>query len=128
MERKLYRHKIKGLDRVITVHEDLISIEIIDLMGLPFISSDTYSSLYKSFLDLIELESCIIVHESVYNDYFYLKSLNYYLEPGNDTITLYTDRSNLITSKSGSTRVASEFDVFRLKEFISNIFYGATVL
>lgn len=125
MERKLYYHKHKGVQRTISVDKEFINIEIFNLEGLPEVDTNVYSNLLKSFIDLIELEDHVSIHNSKYNVYFKLETFNYYIEPGNDMVTLYTNKSNLI---GDGTRLASEVEIDDLKSHIIKIFYGTTLL
>lgn len=125
MERKLYYHKHKGVQRTISVDKEFINIEIFNLEGLPEVDTNVYSNLLKSFIDLIELEDHVSIHNSKYNVYFKLETFNYYIEPGNDMVTLYTNNSNLI---GDGTRLASEVEIDDLKSHIIKIFYGTTLL
>lgn len=125
MERKLYYHKHKGVQRTISVDKEFINIEIFNLEGLPEVDTNVYSNLLKSFIDLIELEDHVSIHNSKYNVYFKLETFNYYIEPGNDMVILYTNNSNLI---GDGTRLASEVEIDDLKSHIIKIFYGTTLL
>lgn len=125
MERKLYYHKHKGVQRTISVDKEFINIEIFNLEGLPEVDTNVYSNLLKSFIDLIELEDHVSIHNSKYNVYFKLETFNYYIEPGNDMVILYTNNSNLI---GYGTRLASEVEIDDLKSHIIKIFYGTTLL
>ena len=64
MERKLYYHKHKGVQRTISVDKEFINIEIFNLEGLPEVDTNVYSNLLKSFIDLIELEDHVSIHNS----------------------------------------------------------------
>lgn len=125
MEHKLYYHKHKGVQRTISVDKEFINIEIFNLEGLPEVDAKVYSNLLKSFIDLIELEDHFSILKSKYNVYFKLETFNYYIEPGLDMITLYTNNSNLIRR---TTRIATEVEIDDLKSYTTYIFYGTTVL
>ena len=125
MERQLYYHKHKGTQRTISVDKEFINIEIYKLEGPIEVDANVYSNLLKSFIDLIELEDHISINNSKYHTYFKLETFNYYLDPGIDMITLYTNNSNLIGK---TTRKATEEEIDTLKNFIMSIFYGTTVL
>ena len=125
MERKLYYHKHKGVQRTISVDREFINIEIFNLEGLPEVDTNVYSNLLKSFIDLIELQNHISIHKSKYNDYFKLETFNYYIETSKDMVTLYTNNSNLI---GNGTRLASQEEIDDLKNHILKILYGTTLL
>jgi hypothetical protein len=122
MDRKLYSHNFRGVYRTISLDKDFINIEIYKL-DLPEVDSDAYSSLYNSFMNVVELENKLTIHESKYNVYFMLESFNYYIEPGPNMITLHTLDSTLI--RSNTPRLATDEEIYSLKSYIRNIFYSS---